>query len=299
MYRRALRIVTASGAGGAGALALVRALRRSLQMGGAERAVVCRRQNECQLQLFGPQRRSGPWRSNRDHLGRRTGRHTDADLRRAANRSLQMCRRACRNLAIGTGDVVSIYMPMTPELAIAMLACARIGAVHSVIFAGFSAESIADRNNDASAKLVITADGLHRRGKVLPLKETVDEALWPSHQRSKNAWCCDGSVKTDVSMTGGTRRLVARCRRQTVGRLARRSARQRSDTVHPVHLRQHRQTKRHSPHDRRLQPVGQANLSVGLRSSRRRHLLVHGRLRLDHRTQLHRLRSAVARAPPA
>src|SRR6056297_714986 len=84
---------------------------------------------------------------------------------------------ALRSLGIQQGDVVSIYMPMTPELAIAMLACARIGAVHSVIFAGFSAESIADRNNDAKAKLVITANGLYRRGKVLPLKETVDEAL--------------------------------------------------------------------------------------------------------------------------
>ena len=68
-------------------------------------------------------------------------------------------------------------MPMTPELAIAMLACVRIGAIHSVIFAGFSAEAIADRNNDASAKIQLTSDGLYRRGKVLPLKETVDQAL--------------------------------------------------------------------------------------------------------------------------
>ena len=66
--------------------------------------------------------------------------------------------------------MVSIYMPMVPELAIAMLACARIGAVHSVIFGGFSAEAIADRNNDAKAKVVITADGGWRRGKLLPLK---------------------------------------------------------------------------------------------------------------------------------
>src|SRR6056297_829791 len=87
------------------------------------------------------------------------------------------CAEALRELGVQGGDVVRIYMPMTPELAIAMLACARIGAVHSVIFAGFSAESIADRNNDAKAKLVITANGLYRRGKVLPLKETVDEAL--------------------------------------------------------------------------------------------------------------------------
>ena len=65
------------------------------------------------------------------------------------------------------GDVVSIYMPLTPELAIAMLACARIGAIHSVIFAGFSAEAIADRNNDAKAKIQITADAGWRRGKAL------------------------------------------------------------------------------------------------------------------------------------
>jgi len=82
-----------------------------------------------------------------------------------------------KKLGVNRGDVVSIYMPMVPELAIAMLACARIGAVHSVIFGGFSSEAIADRNNDARAKLQITADGGWRRGKVLPLKENVDEAL--------------------------------------------------------------------------------------------------------------------------
>lgn len=82
-----------------------------------------------------------------------------------------------KSLGIRQGDVVSIYMPMTPELAIAMLACARVGAIHSVIFGGFSAEAIAERNNDAQAKLQITADAGWRRGKQLPLKETVDEAL--------------------------------------------------------------------------------------------------------------------------
>ncbi len=95
----------------------------------------------------------------------------------------QLHREVCRfanvlkQLGIEKGDRVSIYMPMVPELAIAMLACARIGAVHSVIFAGFSAEAIAERNHDAEAKLQITADGGWRRGKVLPLKETVDQAL--------------------------------------------------------------------------------------------------------------------------
>ncbi|PHS15970.1 MAG: acetate--CoA ligase [Blastopirellula sp.] len=91
----------------------------------------------------------------------------------------EVCRFAnvMKDLGIKQGDVVSIYMPMVPELPIAMLACARIGAVHSVIFAGFSAEAIADRNNDANAKLVITSDAGWRRGKQLPLKSTVDEAL--------------------------------------------------------------------------------------------------------------------------
>jgi acetyl-CoA synthetase len=84
---------------------------------------------------------------------------------------------ALKKLGIVAGDVVSIYLPMTPELAIAMLACARIGAVHSVIFGGFSSTAIAERNNDAGAKLIITADAGWRRGAQLPLKANVDEAL--------------------------------------------------------------------------------------------------------------------------
>ena len=82
-----------------------------------------------------------------------------------------------KSLGVRKGDVVSIYMPLTPELVIAMLACARIGAIHSVIFAGFSAEAIADRNNDAKARVQITADAGWRRGNALPLKQTVDAAL--------------------------------------------------------------------------------------------------------------------------
>ena len=75
------------------------------------------------------------------------------------------------------GDRVCIYMPMIPELAIAVLACARIGAIHSVVFGGFSAQSIADRINDAGCKLVITADGAHRGTKTIALKEVIDDAL--------------------------------------------------------------------------------------------------------------------------
>ncbi len=82
-----------------------------------------------------------------------------------------------RALGIRKGDRVCIYLPMIPELAIAVLACARIGAVHSVVFAGFSATALADRVNDARARLVITADGLNRGAKQIPLKSVVDEAL--------------------------------------------------------------------------------------------------------------------------
>ncbi|MGN6385830.1 MAG: AMP-binding protein, partial [Verrucomicrobiota bacterium] len=78
---------------------------------------------------------------------------------------------------IKKGDRVIIYLPMVPEAAVAMLACARIGAVHSVVFGGFSAQSVADRVQDCQAKLVITADGGYRRGAVVPLKRNVDDAL--------------------------------------------------------------------------------------------------------------------------
>ena len=78
---------------------------------------------------------------------------------------------------IGKGDRVLIYLPMVPEAAVAMLACTRVGAVHSVVFGGFSAQSVADRIQDSQAKLVITADGGFRRGAVVPLKANVDEAL--------------------------------------------------------------------------------------------------------------------------
>jgi acetyl-CoA synthetase len=82
-----------------------------------------------------------------------------------------------KGLGINTGDRVAIYMPMIPEAAIAMLACARLGAPHTVVFGGFSAEALADRINDAQATAVITADGGWRRGKIIELKKNVDAAL--------------------------------------------------------------------------------------------------------------------------
>jgi acetyl-CoA synthetase len=91
----------------------------------------------------------------------------------------QVCQFAnvLKKLGVRKGDRVALYLPLVPELAIAMLACARIGAVHSVVFGGFSAESLRDRINDSRCKVLVTADGGFRRGQVVPLKQMADEAL--------------------------------------------------------------------------------------------------------------------------
>jgi acetyl-CoA synthetase len=106
---------------------------------------------------------------------------TYADLHREVSRFANVL----KNLGVETGDRVGIYMPLIPEAAVAMLACARIGAVHSVVFGGFSAEAVRERMSDAEAKVVVTADGGYRRGTEIPLKPAVDEAVErvPSVQR--------------------------------------------------------------------------------------------------------------------
>ncbi len=106
------------------------------------------------------------------------------DIRQITYRQLHsdVCKfaNALKRQGLRCGDRVTIYMPLVPEAVVAMLACARLGLPHSVVFAGFSSEALAERNNDAAARLVITADGSWRRGELVPLKANVDQALLTS-----------------------------------------------------------------------------------------------------------------------
>jgi acetyl-CoA synthetase len=93
------------------------------------------------------------------------------------HRDVQRFANALKDQGVQKGDVVGIYLPMIPEVAVAMLACARIGAVHNVVFGGFSAESVAERMEFSEAKLLVTVDGARRKGKTAPIKQTVDEVM--------------------------------------------------------------------------------------------------------------------------
>jgi acetyl-CoA synthetase len=121
------------------------------------------------------------------------------DLYREVNRFANVL----RGLGVARGDRVAIYMPMMPELPVAMLACARIGAVHSVVFGGFSAQSLRDRINDQQAKVVVTADGGFRRGQVVPLKQMVDEALESTPSVEHVVVVKRGGIAAPVSLKAG------------------------------------------------------------------------------------------------
>ena len=109
-------------------------------------------------------------------MGRRAGRQTVLTYQQL-HREVCVFANILKRNGCKKGKRVIIYMPHIPEAAIAMLACARIGAVHSVVFGGFSSESIRDRIADSGASIVVTADGGYRRGQIVPLKKNVDEAL--------------------------------------------------------------------------------------------------------------------------
>ncbi|RYG33107.1 acetate--CoA ligase, partial [bacterium] len=116
-----------------------------------------------------PERRAIVWEGEPGEVRTLTYADVKDEVSRIAN--------ALKSLGVKKGDRVSVYLPMVPELAMTMLACARIGAAHTVVFGGFSAESLSERTNDAQAKVIVTADGGWRRGKVVPLLDIVNEAL--------------------------------------------------------------------------------------------------------------------------
>jgi acetyl-CoA synthetase len=126
-------------------------------------------------------------------------RYTYEELHREVSRFANVL----KGLGLETGDRVAIYMGMVPELPIAMLACARIGCPHSVVFGGFSPDSLSDRINDAEARLLITQDGGFRRGQLVPLKKNADEALAGTSTTENVVALRRAGEKADISMQEG------------------------------------------------------------------------------------------------
>ena len=165
------------GAPGGRSGAVVATVGHDPRLAAAVRQVVRRRQAQRVGELSRPPRRRRSRRQGRVPLGGRAGRHAHDHLCANCSTRSQRFANVLKGLGVGKGDRVNIYLPMIPEAAVAMLACARIGAPHSVVFGGFSAQSLADRINDAEAKVLVTADGGYRRGEVFPLKPAADEAV--------------------------------------------------------------------------------------------------------------------------
>ena len=192
-------------------------------------------------------------------------------------------------LGVKKGDRVVIYLPMIPEAAYAMLACARIGAVHSIVFAGFSAEALRSRVEDRGAKLVITADEAPRGGRRTPLKANSDKALQGMSGVTQTG---RAPHRRRRALDPRPRRLAARGDGPGLGPLRPGGDGGRGPAVHPLHLGLDRPAQGRGAHHRRLPRLRRDDPRVRLRLPRRRRLLVHRRRRLGDRAQLHRLRPA-------
>ena len=177
-----------------------------------------------------------------------------------------------------------------------MLACARIGAPHSVVFGGFSAQSLADRINDAEAKVLITADGGYRRGEVFPLKAAADEALRADARRSSTSSSSSAAATTSTMVEGRDHwyhdlmaEASADCPAEPMDC--------RASAVPALHVGHDGQAEGHHAHDGRLPHPRRVHPQVRVRPPpRHRRLLVHRRRRLGDRPQLHRLRAALERS---
>ena len=212
---------------------------------------------------------------------------TYADL----HRDVQKFANALKDLGVEKGDVVGIFLPMIPEVVVAMLACARIGAPHNVVFGGFSPESVKERMEVSEAKALVTVDGARRKGKTAPVKSEVDEVMGDLDsletiivvQRT-------GERRADE---GRARPLVPRAARGGRRRVPGRADGRRGPAVHPLLVRLDREAEGHRAHDRRLPDRRRLHAQARVRpQARGGRVLVLGRRRLDHRALLHRLRAA-------
>ncbi len=212
---------------------------------------------------------------------------TFRDLQREVSKAAN----ALKELGVGKGDRVAIYMPMIPELPIAMLACARLGAPHTVVFGGFSAEALSGRINDCGAKVLITADGGYRRGKAVGLKAACRRGARRHARRSSRPSSSSGPTRTSRwspgATTGGTTSSIA----------SPRTARRCRSTPSTCSTCSTRRARPPSPRASCTRPPATSLGHVvqppgGLRHQARRRVLVRCRHRLGDRPQLHRVRPA-------
>ena len=199
---------------------------------------------------------------------------------------------ALKSLGVVKGDRIAIYMGMVPELAIAMLACAKIGAAHSVVFGGFSAEALRERINDAKAKVVITADGAWRRGTVVPLKASVDDALTGTPTIEKVVVFERVGKAAQISMKPGRdlwwHDLVANASDECAA-----EPMDAEDMLFILYTSGTTGKPKGVVHTTAGYLLGaEHDASLRLRHQGRRRLLVHRRYRLGHGPLLHRVRSA-------
>jgi acetyl-CoA synthetase len=195
-----------------------------------------------------------------------------------------------KNNGVKKGDRVCIYMGMVPELVYAILGCARIGAIHSVIFGGFSAQSIADRLEDAQAEYIITCDGAYRGGKDIPLKSVIDDAL-VGNKKVKNVIVYT-RTRTPVSMIKG-RDLWWERRRCFIS--GGRNGCRRS-IIYFIYFRQHRQTKRCCTFQCRLYAVDHLHFCKRVSIHAWTVIFLYSRYWMDNRPQLYHLWSVVCRS---